>query len=184
MEWTLPGTVLEVDPSRPEAAREILGSLFTAGGLVLSQVCQLTGLEPYTVQNWVKRGFLPPPEKKKYSCRQLCRIIFINMLRMELPMESICKLLSYVNGQLNDESDDIIDDSQMYFIFTRVASACGNQWPPENPGAFLDRELQAYDAPNPEARARVKDALAVMLTAWYASQLRKQAAKRLARLGL
>ena len=61
MNWILPGTVLEVDGSRPEAADELFSSLFVTGGLVLSQVCQITGLEPYAVQNWVKRGFLAPP---------------------------------------------------------------------------------------------------------------------------
>ena len=81
MNWILPGTVLEVDQSRPEAADELFSSLFVTGGLVLSQVCQITGLEPYTVQNWVKRGFLTPPVKKKYNRRPLSRIIIINMLK-------------------------------------------------------------------------------------------------------
>jgi NADH:ubiquinone oxidoreductase subunit C len=79
MNWILPGTVLEVDQSRPEAADELFSSLFVTGGLVLSQVCQITGLEPYTVQNWVKRGFLTPPVKKKYNRRQLSE-----------PMQEVC----------------------------------------------------------------------------------------------
>lgn len=64
MKWKIPGTVLEVDPAVPEQAQELFSSLFLAGGLVLSQVAQITGLEAYMVQNWVKRGFLSPPEKK------------------------------------------------------------------------------------------------------------------------
>ncbi len=184
MNWTLPGTVLEVDPQRPEVAQEICASLFVAGGLVLSQVCQITGLEPYTVQNWVKRGFLPPPEKKKYTCRQLCRIILINMMKDAMPMESICRLLSYVNGQLDDESDDIIDDSIMYFTFVRLAAACPDRWPPEDLDGAVRRALVGYDAPSEEARHRVTQALEVMLTAWYAAQLHKQALNRLAELGL
>lgn len=46
MNWILPGTVLAVDGSRPEAADELFSSLFVTGGLVLSQVCQITGLSP------------------------------------------------------------------------------------------------------------------------------------------
>jgi len=46
VEWTLPGTVLSVDADRPQAAEEVFSSLFLAGGLVLSQVTQVTGLEP------------------------------------------------------------------------------------------------------------------------------------------
>ena len=173
MNWILPGTVLEVDGSRPEAADELFSSLFVTGGLVLSQVCQITGLEPYAVQNWVKRGFLAPPVKKKYNRRQLSRIIIINMLKTALPMESICRILSYVNGQLDDESDDIIDDSVMYLIFLRLAAANRDTWPP--------RGLQE---PCPGARHRVADALEVMLTAWFSSQLQKQAAEQMQQLGI
>ena len=74
MEWTLPGTVLSVDADRPQAAEEVFSSLFLAGGLVLSQVTQVTGLEPYIIQNWVQRGFLAPPKQRKYTRRQLDKI--------------------------------------------------------------------------------------------------------------
>ena len=75
MNWILPGTVLEMDREEADQAEARISALFLAGGMVLSQVTDLTGLEPYTVQNWVKRGFLPPPVRKRYSRRQLCRII-------------------------------------------------------------------------------------------------------------
>ncbi|MFR8526814.1 MAG: MerR family transcriptional regulator [Flavonifractor plautii] len=29
---------------------------------MLSQVASLTGLEPYVIQNWVRRGFVAPPD--------------------------------------------------------------------------------------------------------------------------
>ena len=68
MAKTLPGTTIAVDWNRPEEAETLLNSLFLAGGLMLSQVASLTGLEPYVIQNWVRRGFvaraqavLPPP---------------------------------------------------------------------------------------------------------------------------
>ena len=47
---------------------------------MLSQVASLTGLEPYVIQNWVRRGFVAPPERKRYSRRQFSRIVLINML--------------------------------------------------------------------------------------------------------
>lgn len=184
MEWTLPGTVLEIDTDRPEAAGELISSLFVAGGLVLSQVCQITGLEPYTVQNWVKRGFLAPPEKKKYNRRQLCRIIIVNMLKAAMPMDAICRLLSYVNGQLDDEGDDIIDDSVMYFTFVRLAAQCGDAWPPQGLEKAMDEALTGYAEPCPGAKRRVEQALEVMLTAWFSSQLQKRTAEQLAKLGL
>ena len=110
MEWTLPGTVLSVDADRPQAAEEVFSSLFLAGGLVLSQVTQVTGLEPYIIQNWVRRGFLAPPKQRKYTRRQLSRILMINALKSTLSIEQICKLLSYINGALDDEGDDTIDE--------------------------------------------------------------------------
>ena len=145
---------------------------------------RITGLEPYAVQNWVKRGFLAPPVKKKYNRRQLSRIIIINMLKTALPMESICRILSYVNGQLDDESDDIIDDSVMYLIFLRLAAANRDTWPPRGLQETLDAVLSGYQEPCPGARHRVADALEVMLTAWFSSQLQKQAAEQMQQLGI
>ena len=115
MEWTLPGTVLSVDADRPQAAEEVFSSLFLAGGLVLSQVTQVTGLEPYIIQNWVRRGFLAPPKQRKYTRRQLSRILMINALKSTLSIEQICKLLSYINGALDDEGDDTIDERLALF---------------------------------------------------------------------
>ena len=63
MAKTLPGTTIAVDWNRPEEAETLLNSLFLAGGLMLSQVASLTGLEPYVIQNWVRRGFVAPPER-------------------------------------------------------------------------------------------------------------------------
>ena len=112
MNWTIPGTVLQAPRQEAERIEDVFSSMFLAGGIVLSQVSAITGLEPYTVQNWVKRGFLVPPVRKRYTLRQLCRIININMLKAALPMEEICGLLGYINGHLNDESDDLPPASQ------------------------------------------------------------------------
>ena len=184
MSWILPGTVLRVDSDSPAAAEETLSAMFLTGGLVLSQVTQITGLEPYIVQNWVRRGFVTAPKLRKYTRRQLSRIIIINMLKTALPMESICRILSYVNGQLDDESDDIIDDSVMYLIFLRLAAANRDTWPPRGLQETLDAVLSGYQEPCPGARHRVADALEVMLTAWFSSQLQKQAAEQMQQLGI
>ena len=98
MNWVLPGTVIEANLEDADRAQELFRSMFLPGGMVLGQVSNLSGLEPYMIQNWVKRGFLSPPKGKRYSLRQLCRILNINMLRGALPMEKICGLLTYVNG--------------------------------------------------------------------------------------
>ncbi len=172
MQWTIPGTVLQADTADGTAIEEMLRSLFLGGGLVLSQISQITGLEPYTVQNWVKRGFLTKPESKRYSLRQLCRILNINMLKAALPMEEICNLLQYINGHLDDESDDLIDDSQLYFLFVRLAAQHRQMNTPEGRDLVICAALSEYQEPKPGAKERVEQVLKIMLTAWAAAQLR------------
>ena len=93
MKWTLPGTVLTLEREDAKFIENQFVAMFMGGGIVLSQVSAITGLEPYTVQNWVKRGFLPPPDHKRYNLNQLCRIININMLKRTLLMEQIVDLV-------------------------------------------------------------------------------------------
>lgn len=182
MEWIIPGTVLTADRDDAQFTERQFGSMFLAGGMVLSQVASITGLEPYTIQNWVKRGFLTSPVNKRYSLRQLCRILNINMLKAALPMEEICGLLSYINGDLDDESDDLIDDSKLYFLFIRLAVNYRQMHNPQGRDEWLEKALEDYAEPIPGAKERVKKVLRVMLTAWAASQLRLQAEKMLQEL--
>lgn len=175
MEWTIPGTVLKGPRKDAAYIENQFQSMFLAGGMVLSQVAGITGLEPYTVQNWVKRGFLPPPERKKYTLRQLCRIININMMKNVLPMERICGMLTYINGHLDDESDDIIDDSKLYFMFVRLAAQAATVHDPADWERCIDAELAGYAEPIPGAKERVRKVLRIMLTAWAAARLRQNA---------
>lgn len=175
MSWTIPGTVLQIEKQNAQHIEDVFTSMFLGGGIVLSQVSAVTGLEPHTVQNWVKRGFLTPPEHKRYTLRQLCRIININMLRGVLPMERICGMLGYINGQLNDESDDMIDDSQLYFLFVRLAAQMKALWREEERETLLDKALAEYREPVAGAKERVKEVLRVMLTAWLAATMRSAA---------
>lgn len=179
MEWTIPGTVLRKPREEAEQIQQMFDGMFLAGGIVLSQVAELAGLEPYAVQNWVKRGFLTPPEKKRYSQEQLCRILTINMLKSILPMEQICGLLGYVNGQLDDESDDVIDDTQLYFMFVRLAARAKELYSAQDRDRLLDQALENYQEPVPGAKERVKQALRIMLTAWLAARMRQEAEKML-----
>jgi hypothetical protein len=179
MEWTIPGTVLSCPRSEAGHIEDRFGAMFLGGDIVLSQVVGITGLEPYAVQNWVKRGFLSPPQRKRYTLRQLCRIININMLKSVLPMERICGLLGYVNGQLDDESDDIIDDSQLYFMFVRLAAQVGQINDPAAWDECIAREMEGYAEPTPGAAQRVVQVLRIMLTAWASARLQKQAEKML-----
>ena len=177
MEWTLPGTVLSVDADRPQAAEEFFSSLFLAGGLVLSQVTQVTGLEPYIIQNWVRRGFLAPPKQRKYTRRQLSRILMINALKSTLSIEQICKLLSYINGALDDEGDDTIDDTELYGAFVLVAGNVQKHdlTSESEMNRLIADGLKDYKEPIPGAKERIEQALRIMITAWRAAQLQTKA---------
>ena len=179
MEWIIPGTVLTAHRDQTAETETQLRSMFLAGGMVRSQVAAVTGLEPHAVQNWVKRGFLSPPVNKRYTLRQVSRIIIINMLKSALPMEKICSLLSYVNGQLDIESDDSIDDSELYFAFLRVAAKLRDLATDQDALSESIREsLADYREPIPGAKERVERVLRIMLTAWASAQLQREAEKQ------
>lgn len=185
MDWTIPGTVLAGRRECPQITQEQICAMFLAGGMVRSQVAAITGLEAYAIQNWVKRGFLSPPQGKRYSLQQVCRIMTINMLRDAMPMEKICCLLSYINGRLDDESDDCIDDAQLYFAFLRVAARYTGKVEDEEALSECIREsLTDYHEPVPGAKKRVEQVLAVMLTAWVAGFLQRMAEQRYDKLEL
>ena len=175
MDWIIPGTTLEARRADAPEMRQRFQSLFLAGGIALSQVTSITGLDPYMIQNWVKRGFLTKPEQKRYTLNQLCRIITINMLKSVLPMDRICGLLRYVNGRLDDESDDIIDDAALYFLFLRLAARARELDTTDQWTQAIDATLEDYREPVPGARERVARVLRVMLTAWVAARMAQEA---------
>ncbi len=172
MNWTLPGTTISAHREDADKTRQQFNALFLAGGLTLSQVSSITGLEPYAIQNWVKRGFLSPPKTKRYDQEQVCRIILINMLKGTLALEQICQMMSYVNGDLTDESDDLIDDAVLYFMFVRLAARARHIGGTEQWDEAVESVLADYREPVPGAKERVRKVLRTMLTAWVANRLR------------
>lgn len=182
MEWTVPGTVLRIRRENADSVEQMFSSMFLAGGMVLSQVASITGLEPYTVQNWVKRGFLSPPRQKRYSMQQLCRILHINMLKSVLPLERICSLLGYINGKLDEESDDIIDDATLYFLFVRLAARARQLDEPKAWEQAMEEALSDYREPVPGAKARIEKALQIMLIAYLAARMSQRAERLLEEL--
>ena len=174
MNWTIPGTTLTELRANADHVDEMFTSMFLAGGMVLSQVSSITGLEAYTIQNWVKRGFLAPPRNKRYDMGQVCRIITINMLKGALPLEKICSLMQYINGDLTDESDDIIDDAVLYFMFVKLAARARHIGGNQSWEEAIENAMAAYAEPIPGAKARVEKVLRVMLMAYISSRFKQQ----------
>lgn len=179
VQWTIPGTVLQI--KRADAARVdgLFQSMLLAGGLSLGQIASISGLENYTVQNWVKRGFLSAPKQKRYNMDQVCRVLTINTLKSVLPMERICGLLSYVNGDLDSSADDIIRDSDLYFLFVKLAGQARELADPEEAKQIIRDSLVDYAEPYPGAKERVAKALQIMLIAWLAARMRQHTERML-----
>ena len=180
--WIIPGTTLEAPQADADRAEELFQPMFFAGGLTLSQVASVTGLETHTIQNWVKRKFLAPPVNKRYTMEQVCRITIINMLKGPMPLEQICSLMSYLNGDLADESDDIIDDTALYFKFVSLASRARHIGGTKEWSEALEEVMENYTEPFPGAREKVTKVLRIMLTAWIAARLKEQADEMIANL--
>ena len=174
MNWTIPGTVLTDSRANADHVEEMFRSMFLAGGMVLSQVSSITGLETHTIQNWVKRGFLAPPQNKRYDLEQVCRIITINMLKGALPLEKICAMMRYINGDLADEKDDIIDDALLYFMFVKLAARARYMGGEESWENALENAMADYPEPSDDAKSRVEKVLRAMVMAWIASRFKQQ----------
>lgn len=175
---TLPGTTYPLPEKMDQTAFSLLHPAFAmTGGLTLSQVRELTGLEGSTVQNWVKRGWVQSPEEKKYKEIHLARILIINILRGSLKLERIADLMRYVNGETNDRNDDIIPDCELYdrlcaIILKMDARANFSDsiiW------ELIEEELSGYTGPFEDSRERLTTALYIMVSACISSLFRQKA---------
>ncbi|MGN0616377.1 DUF1836 domain-containing protein [Ruminococcus flavefaciens] len=131
MNRLIPGTTMKFSEQARESAFSLISPVLEAtGGLTLSQLSKLTGLEGTTIQNWIKRGWVSATKGKKYSEKQILRILLINMLRKAMKLEDIANLMHYINGDVEDTSDDIIEDILLYDILCRIIFTA------EDEGAF------------------------------------------------
>ena len=182
MQWTIPGTTLTGDRDNADRIDGLFQSLFLAGGLTLSQVASITGLEPYTIQNWVKRKFLSPPVGKRYDMEQVCRLININILKGTMPLEEIIHLMRYLNGDLTSEADDLVDDTMLFFLFVRLAARARYIGGSKAWDDALVEITENYVEPVPGARDKLIRVLKIMLTIWCANMLKSQAESMIANL--
>lgn len=166
----LPGTTIEVAEFERGVSLAMFEGIFATGGITLSQVAIMTGLEPHAIQNWVKRGFVSSPQKRTYSKNQFARIVIINMLRESLQLDKICSLIGYINGSLSDESDDLIGDAELYHMYVDMVAGMGK--------LATDRTMineaarnaaENYVEPVAGARARLVKVLEAMAYAHYAA---------------
>ena len=121
MNRLIPGTTMKFSEQARESAFSLISPVLEAtGGLTLSQLSKLTGLEGTTIQNWIKRGWVTPSVNKKYGERSVVRILLINIMRGTLKLDDITKLMMIVNGDVIRMDDDILHDTELYNLLCTV----------------------------------------------------------------
>ena len=171
-----PGTAIEASLIAKDSSRTLFDGIFAAGGITLSQVCIMTGLDSYVVQNWVKRKFVSSPVKRSYSKQQFARIIIINMLKDALQIENICELLRIIDGEA---CDNLISDDELYHKYVDLISAEDsiNISDEVYVKKSIENVLSDYEERVPGAKKQLITVLQIMFYAHSASRLRKVSEK-------
>jgi Domain of unknown function (DUF1836). len=173
----IPGTVMLKKDMGNVTGLEFLDKIFfITDGIMLQQIREISGVDGSTLQNWVKRGWIANTVNKKYSKEHLARILIINMLRDSMLLERIDFLMRYINGNINDQADDIILESQLYDYICRIVDVLM-----EKDETTSNRELRSYitECTNDYvervsgARKRLNRALEIIVTVYYASLIQK-----------
>ncbi len=175
MERLIPGTTIKFSERISEMAFSAISPVIEAtGGLTLSQLSRLTGLEGSTIQNWIKRGWVSSTKGKKYSERQVLRILLINMLRGVMKLEDIARLMRYINGDVEDTSDDIIDDIVLYNILCRIIFTAEDEgaFAPENVRELIAREIKKCSDSIRSDEDKLHKAMFVMVMGYRSAYLK------------
>lgn len=176
MATTYPGTTIETLTVYKNSSKILFEGIFAAGGITMSQVSNMTGLEPYLIQNWVKRKFLSSPVKKLYSSEQFARILIINMLRDSLQLESICNLIDVIGGEPEDKSDDLISDEELYHRYVNMISEWDiEQYNKEDVMKRAELATADFEEKSFGDRRKLMKILQVMFYAHASSKLRDNA---------
>ncbi len=183
MATTFPGTTIETTKIEKGSSKSLFDGIFAAGGVTLSQISIMTGLEPYLIQNWVKRGFVSSPQHRVYSRRQFARIVIINMLRESLQIDRICGLIEIIGGVLADDSDDLICDEELYHRYVdMLADPELNFADRASAEKAAERAVEDFVEKIPNSKNKLETILLVMLYAHSASRLRDTAEQMLAKM--
>lgn len=164
MHRTIPGTNKPLKDEEPFKSFKQMIEL--GDGISLGQVSSITGIDPLVIQNWVKREYVSRPIKKKYYEKQLARILMINSLREAMKIEDIGNLMVLINGDVEDESDDLISEEDLYSLFVKVIYYLEN---PEDVKKVVRNVMKSKK----RSDEKLKVALETMVYAYFASEMKK-----------
>lgn len=171
----IPGTTLLFNSVASEDCFSLIAPLLTVTkGLTLAQVKELTGLETSTIQNWIKRGWVKNPTEKRYGEEQVMRIILINMMRGSMQMEQIAFLMSYINGSVEDRSDDILPDRELFNILCNIIYQCEQKSISDT--GYLEKVIESQitktQISDSALQNKLKTALYAMVLAIFSTRMR------------
>lgn len=174
----IPGTVIPAENGKGPAGSGFLTGIFSAtSGLMLSQIKEITGLDAPALQNWIKRGWVSSPAGRRYGIDQVARILIINMLRETLKLESIAYLMSYINGNIDDRTDDIIPESVLYEYICCIIGRCADcDFGSGDDMKKLIAECTAdYKEVIPGSTERLRKALEIIILAYQSARIKAKA---------
>lgn len=181
----IPGTKLHKSDMEGASGNEFLKKVFLiSDGVMLSQIRDISGIDGSTLQNWTKRGWVENSKCKKYDKDQLAHILIINMLRSCMQLEHISFLIHYINGRVDDRSDDIICDSELYGAICSCIDRLQekDQCSKETIREVILEVIGDYREPCPGAKDRLTNALEIIIISYYASLMKQEADQLLARI--
>ncbi len=170
----IPGTVLNFDSNRHSCAFDVIRPFFAlTNGITLAQVRELTGLETSTIQNWVKRGWVPSPINKRYGERQIVRIILINSIRRAMQIEKVINLMAYINGDVEDTSDDVVSDEVLFNEFCKAVylSDKAHTYDTDVIGAIVQEQVSHIPDLDDVGKTKLQKTLQIMVLAFMAAQI-------------
>ena len=181
----IPGTKLNKSDMGNVTGLEFLSKVFyISEGVMLSQIREVSGIDGSTLQNWTKRGWVANARLKKYNIDQVAHILIINMLRSCIQLDHIAFLLQYINGKIDDTSDDIIRDSVLYDYICRILEALTRQDVASKASIkeAIREQISDYSEVMEGARERLAKALEIIVTAYYAALIKRSSDTMLAKL--
>ena len=176
-ETLIPGTRLDKVEMGNVTGLEFLSKVFyISEGVMLTQIREVSGIDGSTLQNWTKRGWVANAQLKKYNIDQVAHILIINMLRSCIQLDRIAMLLHYINGRIDDTSDDIIRESVLYDYICRILDklmerdTCSMASIKE----VIREQITDYEEAMPGARERLANALEIIVVAYYAALIKRR----------
>jgi DNA-binding transcriptional MerR regulator len=168
------GATIKFDARGFEQVEHLLAA---TGGLSLSQVCSITGIEATTIQNWVKRGWVEHPDGKKYGETHIARILIINSLKECIKLEHISLLMEYIKGkQKSTNVVGLIKESDVFTCLCRALSEIGNVNAMARGGveSVAERAVSDLKGITLAVKDRVKKALTVMIYACVCTDVKRR----------